>query len=218
MKKMLALLCAVTMMAALLAGCGGSSTAPATTAAGGDTTKAEESAKPDESAAPSGEQMSDKYNIGFVTLSTAGSFFGNVYGIVNEVCELTGAELVSDVGAISPEDQVTSVQNVISGGADMVVFINFTEDCLPKIGDLCEKNQVYWGQYARNVDNPEIREYLDKCEYYVGRVYNDDSFIAKQALEKFKEEGVTKVGIVGPATGDTATDLRDSYFQEHASE
>jgi len=196
MKKLLAIMCAVIVMVSVV-----------TIASGSQKTMAAE-----------GEQMPEQYNLGFVTLSTAGSFFGNVYGIVNELCDLTGAVLVSDVGAISPEEQITSVKNVISAGANAVIFINFTEDCLPKIADLCEENQVYWGQYARNVDNPEIKEYLDNSKYYIGRIYNDDSFIAQKALESFQENGVTKVGIVGPATGDTATDLRDHYFQDHAAE
>lgn len=209
-KKILAILLSGVMAASVLAGCGGNSGAAKPETA--ETSTNEE--------APAEEPSTEKsdFTMGYVSLDTTGSFFGNAYILFENVCNAAGWNIVSDIGAFSPEEQVNSVQNVISAGADAICFVNFTEDCLPKIADLCDEAGVYWGQFARDLSDPEVKEYLENSEHYVGRCYCDDSFIAQKSLERFQEEGITKVAIVGPATGDVSTDTRDNYFQEHAAE
>lgn len=215
MKKMIAMLLTVALSGVLLIGCGGgkdsTSKENVDTRGGGNENE-------DGNADAGGDVLPEKFKIGYISLSTTGSFFGNTYRLMDSICKVTGSELVSDIGAISPEDQISSIQNVISAGADAIVFINFTEDCLPKIAALCEQNQVYWGQFARDVADEEIASYLADCKYYVGRCYNDETYIARGALESFQENNITKVAIVGPATGESSTDLRDDYFQQHAEE
>lgn len=224
MKKIIALLLTLALTVTVLAACGssGSSTTAGTTAApdtqttasGGETTTADAAA----TGGSSEETENLGYKIGFISVAAVGSLFGNCYGSMGMVADGTGIELVSDIGAVSPEDQITSVKNVISAGADAIVFINFTEDCLTKIADVCDEAGVYWGQFCRDVNTDSVKEYLANSEHYVGRIYNNEEFVAKSALENFQAEGVTKVAIVGPATGDVTTDTRDNYFQEHAAE
>jgi ABC-type sugar transport system substrate-binding protein len=209
-KRILAVFLSGIMLATAFTGCGNSS----------ESTEKSESAQTgteqeDENA---NETTDSGFKIGYVSLDTTGSFFGNAYSLFENICDAAGCEIVSDIGAFSPEEQVNSVQNVISAGVSAICFINFTEDCLPKIADLCDDAEVYWGQFARDIADPEVKEYLENSEYYVGRCYCDDTFIALKALEKFQEEGIQKVAIVGPATGDVSTDTRDNYFQEHADE
>ncbi len=213
MKKMITMLLTLILSGVMLIGCAGGA---GPSSKDNINTGSDSNAKAE--GAADGDVFPEKFKIGYIALSTTGSFFGNAYRLVNSICDVTGSELITDIGAISPEDQISSLQNVISAGADAVVFINFTEDCLPKIAALCEQNQVYWGQFARDVADEEIASYLSDCEYYVGRCYNDETYIAREALKSFQESNITKVAIVGPATGESSTDLRDSYFQEHAGE
>lgn len=167
---------------------------------------------------PVGAAEEESKTVGFVNLSVSGSVFGPCYGIIEDAVQAAGDTLITDIGASAPEDQITSVQNVISGGSKGIVMVNFTEDCLPKIAQMCEENQVYWVHYDRDVVNPEVKEFLENSEYYCGRVFVDETYVAQRSLEECQANGITKVAIIGPATGDTSTDTRDNYFQEHAAE
>ncbi len=212
-KKVMALLLGGAMAVSMLAGCGtggGTTDDTAQSAATGDTA--------DKSAVEEQAPGTDGDVVAFVNLSVSGSVFGPAYGIFEDAVQAAGDTVITDIGATAPEDQITSVQNVISAGAKGIVFVNFTEDCLPKIAAMCEENGVYWAQYDRDVSNPEIQELLAGSEYYCGRTFVDETYVAQRSLEVCKENGITKVAIVGPATGDTSTDTRDNYFQENAAD
>lgn len=199
---MMALVLGGAMAISMLTGCGS-----------GNADKGDAAAAADSSASE-GEGA----EVAFVNLSVSGSVFGPAYGIFEDAVEAAGDTVITDIGAAAPEDQITSVQNVISAGAKGIVMVNFTEDCLPKIASLCEQNGVYWAQYDRDVTNSEIEELLESSEYYCGRTFVDETYVAQRSLEVCSENGIKKVAIVGPATGDTSTDTRDDYFQEHAAE
>lgn len=214
MKKLIALLLTAVLCTSLFAACGESSSSSQSSEKSATQAASTAAADTEKTDAAS----DDEFTVAYISVAAVGSLFGNCLGSVQMIADGSGIKVISDVGAIAPEDQINSVNNVISAGADAIVFINFTDDCLMKIADICDEKGVYWGQFCRDVQNEEIAEYLDKSEHYVGRVYNNEEFVAKSALENFKANGVTKAAIVGPATGDVTTDTRDAYFQEHASE
>lgn len=224
-KTVTAMVIAAAMIGALaLTGCGGSSSAPASSAA--SETKAESAAASTaastaatstaaESAAPAGDLTGKK--IGMTLLMNDG-LFAVFADYVQTLADACGVELILDVGAFSPEDQVASVENLIASGCDGILYCNFGETVLTKVCQICEEAEVYWAQYCRPVEDPEVLEALNSSKYYVGRTIEDNVQVGINIADVFKEMGVTKTAIIGTTPGDSTTEQVDQGYKQRAEE
>jgi len=215
-KQISVLLVAVLVFMGTFTGCGN------TTQTSGTSDKTSQSDKAasgeNDGTGTKGDQLPEEFTLAMIVVTTSGGLFQKCSELLELAGKACGFKVIYDVGAVSPEDQITSVENVISAGADAIVFINFTTDVLPKVARICDENEVYWAQFLRDVTDPEILGMLDSSKYYVGRAYTDEAAVAMDALASFKENGVKKAAIVGPATGDITTDTRAQVFKENAAD
>jgi ribose transport system substrate-binding protein len=164
------------------------------------------------------DKLPEDFTLAMVVVTTSGGLFQKCAQMLELAGKACGFKVIYDVGAVSPEEQITSVENVISAGADAIVFINFTTDVLPKVAQICDENKVHWAQFLRDVTDEEILSFLKSSKYYVGRAYTDEAAVALDALASLKENGVTKAAIVGPTTGDITTDTRAQVFKDNAAD
>lgn len=148
-----------------------------------------------------------------MTILVNDGLFAAMAQYIQYIADNIGFELVLDVGAFSPEDQVASVENLIAAGCQGIVFCNFSEAVLPKIATVCDEAEVYWAQYCRQVDNQEIVATLNNSKYYVGRCFENNANVAVRVVQAFEELNVKKTAIIGPATGDTTTDTVSATFK-----
>ncbi len=206
-KRILALVLILSLVLAFaLTGC---QEQTGTTVVPSDTTKGETAAD--------GDTLPSDIKIGMTILVNDG-LFASMAQYVQYIADNLGFELVLDVGAFSPEDQVASVENLIAAGCQGIVFCNFSEAVLPKIAQVCDESEVYWAQYCRQVDDPEIVSALEAAEYYIGRCYENNANVAVRVVDAFEDLNVTKTAIIGPATGDTTTDTVSATYKELCSE
>lgn len=204
----------------LLAGCGdsGSESASSASASKAESTAAASSTK-EESAAPATEAAGDLSGkkIGMTVLVNDG-LFATMINYLTPLTEACGVELVLDVGAFSPEDQVASVENLVAAGCDGILYCNFGETVLPKVAQICDEAEVYWVQYCREIADPEVLEALNSSKYYVGRTIQDDTGVGINIAKEFGELGVKKTAIIGPTPGDSTTDMVDQGYKTTAEE
>lgn len=148
-----------------------------------------------------------------MTILVNDGLFATMAQYIQYIADNIGFELVLDVGAFSPEDQVASVENLIAAGCQGIVFCNFSEAVLPKIASVCDEAEVYWAQYCRQVDDPEIVASLNNAKYYVGRCFENNENVAVRVVKAFEDLNVKKTAIIGPATGDTTTDTVSAKYK-----
>lgn len=163
------------------------------------------------------KKMPTGTKIGMTVLTNDG-LFAVMAGYVQVMADAMGFELLLDVGAFSPEEQIASVENLIAAGCQGVLFCNFSEAVLPKIAEVCEEAEVYWVQYSRDISDQEVIEAVDNSKYYVGRVYSNREIIGTRVADKFAELGCKTTAIIGPQTGDVVTDEISAAFIKKAEE
>lgn len=187
----------VLMMSVLVTGCQPTTTTAPTTGTTGEV----------KTKLPAGTKIG-------MTILVNDGLFAAMAQYIQYIADNIGFQLVLDVGAFSPEDQVASVENLIAAGCQGIVFCNFSEAVLPQIARVCDEAEVYWAQYCRQVDNPEIVASLNNSKYYVGRCFENNANVAVRVVKAFEEQNVKKTAIIGPATGDTTTDTVSAKFKE----
>lgn len=153
-----------------------------------------------------------------MTILVNDGLFASMAQYVQYIADQVGFELVLDVGAFSPEDQVASVENLIAAGCQGIVFCNFSEAVLPQIASVCDEAEVYWAQYCRQVEDEEVLTALNSAAYYVGRCFENNENVAVRVVDAFVKAGVKETAIIGPATGDTTTDTVSRKFKELCAE
>lgn len=165
--------------------------------------------------------VSDKLPAGTkigMTILVNDGLFASMAQYVQYIADQVGFELVLDVGAFSPEDQVASVENLIAAGCQGIVFCNFSEAVLPQIAAVCDEAKVYWAQYCRQVEDQEVLTALNAAPYYVGRCFENNENVAVRVVDAFVKAGVKETAIIGPATGDTTTDTVSRKYKELCAE
>ncbi len=215
MKKLVALLLAAAMAVATLAGCGSDNKSGSddkgTTAAAAET-KADDGGAEETKAAESlaGEVSSngEKVKMGILIWGTTDALGRNSTMMVEKLVKQVEGEVVIDSNATSPETQIQSAENLIAGGCNCILIVNYSDTMLPKLAQICQDNEVYFGLQWRKVVSDEIAAELEKCEYFVGNTCEDEQEISRRLATNLSKGGAKKIGMIGRAVGDTTHDAR----------
>jgi ribose transport system substrate-binding protein len=136
MKKSLNLIPVVALgsvLALALAGCDGGGATTASTAE--STTGAQASGHPaptdvPEACAPTTGGSDGKLLIGAVSITTQGSFFGQLNEGLQEVADIAGADLQLIDGKVDPQVQADSIDNLITLGANAIIVDAWNAEAL----------------------------------------------------------------------------------------
>lgn len=138
--------------------------------------------------------------------------------MVEKLVKLTGGEVVVDTNATSPETQIQSAENLIAAGCNAIVIVNYSDTMLPKLGQICEENEVYWGLMWRDVISDEVAQVVNNYKYFVGNTREDEIEIAKRLAYRLADAGVTECGVITSAVGDTTHDMRNEGYDQVCAE
>lgn len=209
-KKMMGLVLCISILAGLLTGCtqGADRTQKGN---GGETAQQEVSQQAQ-------DRLPEKFKIGVVIWSTVDDLGRASANMLDYASEVLGCEMVYNTNISSPESQITATENLIAAGCDAVAICNYSDDILPKIAKLCQENEVYFTLIWRSIVDPEVKEIVESCPFYLGNTCEDEEEIGYRMGKTFHEKGSKNIAVITMEKGDTTADARDRGFDRACAE
>lgn len=185
MKKLIAMLLVLTMLACLFVGC------------------ASEKEEDD-------KKGTDSFTIGFPwdTASTDATWI-SIYESVKVAVEAAGGKLVTVQTDLTADTLINNIAELISRDVDGILFMPASDSMLPTVDAMCAEAHVYWGTMFRTISDDDIREQIYASEWFAGGCNEDDEACASNIVQKMAEMGVENLCCINIAKGDTSSDLRD---------
>ena len=225
-KRLLAVVCSLTMTASLLMGCGQTAEENATpqTEETQETQEEEAETQAAEAAQEVAENVQSEgdpepFKIGFPwdTSSTDPTWI-SIYDSVKVAVEAAGGELVNVQTDLSADDLINNVSELISRDCDGILFMPASDSMLPTVDAMCAEAGVYWGTMFRTISDEEIREQVYASEWFAGGCNESDEECAANVVKTMASMGVENLCCINIAKGDTSSDLRDMGAAKGAEE
>ena len=134
------------------------------------------------------------------------------------VVEAAGGELINVTTDNSADELINNVSELISRGVDGILLMPAADSMLPTVDAMCADAGVYWGTMFRTISDEAIREAMYESEWFAGGCNEDDEACAANIVKSMSEMGVTDLGVINIAKGDTSSDLRDKGAAQGAEE
>ncbi|MFA5657967.1 MAG: substrate-binding domain-containing protein [Oscillospiraceae bacterium] len=203
MKKLLTTIVALSMALGLMTACGKdseSSTVSQTTA---------DTAGSQPSSSQTGETTVKPFKLGFSVWGTSDNH-GRYVTQAAEWCEALGGEVIVDSGALTPEAQIASIENLIQSGCDIVTFCAYTgESIIPKISQLCKENEVYFAIWDTTITDADILEMVNANPYFCGTTNEDQFEAGYQEVSILADKGAENFMFIKYAVGVATCDERE---------
>ena len=134
----------------------------------------------------------------------------SITNIIKAVIEAAGGEAIFVETDLTADGLINNITELISRGVDGVLFMPASDSMLLAVDALCSEAGVYWGTFFRTISDDSIREAVYASEWYAGAVYENDELCGANIVKTMAEQGVTNLGVINIAKGDTSSDLRDA--------
>lgn len=222
-KRLLAVVCSLTMTAGLLMGCGQTAeenAAPQTEeaqATEAETQAAEAAQEVAENVQSEGDPEPFKIGFPWDTSSTDPTWI-SIYDSVKVAVEAAGGELINVQTDLSADDLINNVSELISRDCDGILFMPASDSMLPTVDAMCAEAGVYWGTMFRTISDEEIREQVYASEWFAGGCNENDEECAANVVKTMASMGVENLCCINIAKGDTSSDLRDMGAAKGAEE
>lgn len=164
------------------------------------------------------EKLPEKFKIGVVIWSTVDDLGRTSSQMLDYASEVLGVEMVYNTNISSPESQITATENLIAAGCDAVAICNYSDDILPKIAKLCQENEVYFTLIWRSIADPEVKEIVESCPFYLGNTCEDEEKIGYRMGESLHNKGCENIAVITMEKGDATADARDAGFDRACEE
>ena len=142
----------------------------------------------------------------------------SIYNNVKAAVESAGGELVNVVTDNSADGLIDNISELISRDVDGILFMPASDSMLPAVDAMCADAGVYWGTMFRTISDDDIREAMYDSEWYAGGCNEDEETCSSNIVKSMADMGVTDLGVINIAKGDTSSDLRDKGAAEGAEE
>ena len=142
----------------------------------------------------------------------------SITNIITAAVEAAGGEAIFVETDLTADGLINNITELISRGVDGVLFMPASDSMLPAVDALCSEAGVYWGTFFRTISDDAIREAVYASEWYAGACYEDDEACAANLVKTMAGMGVTNLGVINIAKGDTSSDLRDAGTARGAEE
>ena len=160
-----------------------------------------------------------KFKIGFPwdTANTDPTWI-SIYNNVQAAVEAAGGELVNVTTDNTADGLIDNISDLISRGVDGILFMPASDTMLPSVDQMCSDAGVYYGTMFRTISDKDIADMIYSSDYFAGGAHEDDEKCAANIVKSMGEQGVTDLGVINIAKGDTSSDLRDKGAAEGAKE
>jgi ribose transport system substrate-binding protein len=159
-----------------------------------------------------------KPKVGIVIWGSSDALARMSIKIMSRLVELSGGETVINTDGYSPEIQIQAVENLIAGGCNGIIIVNSSDTMLPRLAQLCENNQVYWGLMWRRIMDPAIAKQVESSKYFVGYTAEDEEEIGYRMGKVLADSGCKECAVITRDVGDTTHDSRNRGFDKACAE
>lgn len=159
------------------------------------------------------------FKLGWQLLAVADPGLEAMSNQIENAVEGAGGEFITTtVSDFSPDSTIAGVEELINLGCDGVIFIPSADSMLPTIKQMCEEAEVYYAIAFRSILDPDIKEEVEASSCFVGNCREDEEEAGYQVTKRLADQGVTNLGLLGIAKGDTTGDTREVGIQEACDE
>lgn len=199
-----ALACTMTASAALTGCSSGNSSA---SSAGGT-----------ESKAASQTASLKKFKVGLSIWGTSDALGKSCSDLVKSSVEALGGEAVVDASGMTPEKQISSVENLISSGCDALTICPFSDSVLPKVSQLCTEAKIPFTIYFRRIQDASVKKAVEASPYYVGNCCEDESTAGYNIAKSMADKGCKNIMLISLPRGDTTAENREKGINKCVQE
>ncbi len=118
----------------------------------------------------------------------------------------------------SAESMVDAARYFVEQDVDGMVVINFSDDTLIEISDMCRENQIPFMQATRTIVDPVVASTVESNPYYIGRMHENEYAAAYEVGRKLVENGATQIVMFSSEHGDVAYEARAEGFRDACEE
>lgn len=123
-----------------------------------------------------------------------------------------------DTEDFSADSVVRAAQTFADQKVDGMIVINFSEDSLVDISDICQDAQIPFIQATRTINDAEVAAKVEKNPYYIGRMHESEYAAAYEVGRKIIDGGAKNIIMVCPEHGDVAYEARAEGFRDACEE
>lgn len=198
-RKLVALVLACAMLSgAALTGCSNASTS--SSASAGTKSQADSSGQ---------TAALKKFKVGLSIWGTSDALGKSCSDLVKSSVEALGGEAVVDASGMTPEKQISSVENLISSGCDALTICPFSDSVLPKISQLCTDAKIPFTIYFREIHDAAVKKAVESSPYYVGNCCEDETTAGYNIAKSMADKGCKKILLISMPRGDTTAENRE---------
>lgn len=150
-------------------------------------------------------------------------FDGFMYDQANQIKLVASALNVNllfnpDTEDYSADSVVRAAQTFADQGVDGMIVINFSEDSLVDISDICEEAKIPFIQATRTINDENVAAKVEKNPYYIGRMHESEYAAAYEVGRKIIDKGAKHIIMICPEHGDVAYEARAEGFRDACEE
>lgn len=212
MKKLLAILLALTMVLAMVACTASDQQATEDTAQDTPTGNAENTGEVENT-------TDEKITIGVSIWGTSDSLGASCKAMLDAAAAALGVELIYDEQEHISEQVVSGVENLCAAGVDGIVICNSADSEMSSVIKICDEYGVYVSQFFRVISDEEIAAQALASDYYVGCTHEaevDNGYNLGKIL--IEEKGARHIGWTAWRVGDTTSLARQEGYKKAVDE
>ena len=123
-----------------------------------------------------------------------------------------------DTEDFSADSVVRAAEYFADQDVDGMIVINFSEDSLLTISDICQDNEIPFMQATRTISDEEVKSKVEANPYYVGRMHESEYAAAYEVGRKIIDDGAKNIIMLAPEHGDAAYEARAEGFRDACEE
>lgn len=123
-----------------------------------------------------------------------------------------------DTTDFSADSMVKAAETFAEQGVDGMIVINFSEDSLVDISNICLDKEIPFIQATRTIADAEVAKVVEANPYYVGRMHENEYSAAYEVGRKLIEDGSKKIVMFCPEHGDASYEARAQGFRDACEE
>lgn len=151
---------------------------------------------------------------------TFDGFMNDQANQIKLVADALGVNLIfnPDLEDYSADSVVRAAQYFADQKVDGMIVINFSEDSLLDISDICKDSEIPFIQATRTINDPQVAAVVEANPYYIGRMHESEYAAAYEVGRKLIDNGAKNIIMFSAEHGDVAYEARAEGFRDACEE